>query len=366
MNYQFNGYTFSHNPTQADKDITYIGDNVKTLSGRMIIQPTYFKNSTSIVSTFWQARDLSLLPIPINDNVICFNKSTNNFYTYNLSGEVINIYNSNLLYINSIDLSLLTLTSVDDITSFGSNVYLSASNLSGRQIYTIPIQPTQPTYNLASIVNTASQLNNAELFVASVEAGSLLFEYILGIPNIENVPTGVPIAATVMGMANDGTNIWILDSNHNISSFQGGVLYPEMSLNTQTTGLEFSNGLFLTIYNNGANTLMLSVGTTPQGIAEIVDGTYVPETATIESICLKNTNTLYYIDANHNQVYNMSINTVLQDIYHLEYMCEMGGVLPLTDQYGRTEYVTVLEIDKKRLDKLPKAYQVTIKTEGVW
>jgi hypothetical protein len=323
MKFKYGNYTFAHNPTQADKDITAINDNVMTLSGRVIAQPTFFKNSSTITSTFYQPRDLQLLPYLCTDNVICFNQTTNQFYTYNLASQVIKIYNANFLYISSINCSSLALTSVDDITSMNNSIYLSASNLRyGRQMYVVPI-------------------------------------------STKILSAGNSIAIIVMALANDGNNVYILDNQGNVWIWHTGSLVFVFNLNTTTTGLEYSNGFFFTV-SPGTN-IMNVIGNDIRFGYQVIDGIYLSPTLnkTVESLCFKNSNILYYIDSSYNSVKGMSINTVNQDIFNLSQQVK-SGIVSLSDQYGRTNNVVATEIDIKRLDKLVKSYQVTLKVEGVF
>ncbi len=125
--WKYGDYEFRINPYAADTSTELIGDNVRTLSGAHVSQPSFLKDSYSVNSVFYQPRSRAVSQTTVQNSA--FIKYDNNqFYVLNKVNDRIDVYSKNLLNrAFSIPLTALQNKNYVSFDVFSNNIYVVSS-----------------------------------------------------------------------------------------------------------------------------------------------------------------------------------------------------------------------------------------------
>ncbi|WP_336784166.1 hypothetical protein [Paenibacillus illinoisensis] len=105
--WKYGNYEFGVNPNGMETSTELVGDNVRTLSGATISQPSFLKDSHSVTSVFYQPRSRAIAQAVVqNSSAVCFENEQ--LYVLNRVNDRIDVYSSNLSNrVSSVSLSNL-------------------------------------------------------------------------------------------------------------------------------------------------------------------------------------------------------------------------------------------------------------------
>lgn len=124
--WKYGNYQFAINPNSQSSKVDMVGDNVRTLSGALISQPTSFEESYDISSVFYQQRSRSLSKISLS-NASGIEYYNNQFYVLNKTNDRIDIYNKNFTFVSSVSLSAVTNKSYSAFDVASDGFYIVSS-----------------------------------------------------------------------------------------------------------------------------------------------------------------------------------------------------------------------------------------------
>jgi hypothetical protein len=119
--YRIGDYTFTVAPNSRKDTLEYVGADVTALSGRTIIQPSYYKKNLQLTARIWKPLPKFLDLLSISGDIACGDKD--NMFILNTSSSVLSRYNRNLVFEheNNIGLSVVNLSS---FSVDGADIYV--------------------------------------------------------------------------------------------------------------------------------------------------------------------------------------------------------------------------------------------------
>lgn len=363
LKFKYGNYEFKRNPSSFDRDLSYVGDNPVTLSGRVIIQPSFYKVKSTIDSVFWQPSERILETVNINDDVICYN--SNCFYTYNLITNELRCYDKNFCFIKSINLSPLGIVAVNGITCLGDYVYLNIKNNNNDYMfYKINKNFDGSVANLYStdeLIDDTTLLDDSYIIDDTSEAAGIILDYILCITPIINTEIDEKSSDNnIKSLTNNGTNLYYIDDNNNIKLYNFSTNTNEIIFrlisDDQLNSLIYIDGYF------GANLPSKNIFYIFDNNGFMFDVINTSNVGIIKSACVVDKNNLYVINQD-NVCKHFRINTVALDVNNLVKQVNSGKIT-LRDHYGRTQKYIVTNIKKTRIEKYQKAYRISLNIEG--
>lgn len=322
--FKYGNYAFTYNPQSYSKSLELIGDKIITENGRLIIQPTSYRESLSLTSIFYQPINKLKEIVSVNLNSQCIDFLDNTFYIGTSSGKI-DKYNQNLVYLSQLSPTLLE-NNIVGIAVSSTNIYLlcQVGTTNTHYIYVLNhsgIEVTHYTYT-SGIASSLAFLD-----------GSLYKQKKDG--NIEKIdPANGNVVATYNCIINYITN--------NLS------------------GSCFYNGYYITVYSN--QEIYVVDLTLNKVIDHILIGrTYDPDVQPGVSIIdlVYTSENFPALEINKDKILRLHLNTVSVDIYSLEKEIKKGK-LTLTDNNNIDYMVNVNDYNITKLENYFNAYEINL------
>lgn len=313
--WKYGAYEFRINPYSQSHKITMVGDEVRTLSGAVISQPTGMVESFSVSSMFYQPNTKVVNKRNLSGaNYI--EESNGKIYSLNKTMDKIVVMNSNLVVEKEISLANLTNKNYVGFDVIDSSIWIATDDGVNRVIY------------------------KTDLF------GNLIANYSL-----------LNKTSTIVGIEVLGTNVFILYNNailekYNLTislidtiSLPYGVFYQGLTSNEGFLLAGNSDEDYLTIYH---------IDPTLKTVANAihVDNVLVTDVAVVNGYIL-------VLDSNSNVTY-LRGNTTVLDIFKLEREIELMGYVNMVDDMGVVSRVVVDGITVKRVQGFEHMYDVSL------
>jgi hypothetical protein len=320
----YGNYQFAINPNSHEMNYEVVGDNVRTLSGAFISQPTSVVETYSISSVFYQTRNrmISEVSIPNGLKVKYYN---NSFYVLNKVNDRIDIYNSNFTLTTSLSLSALSVK-----TYVGFEVQTDGT------IWVCSDAPVNDTYY---------KLSNA---------GALLQTT----PLVRTIPSTVGIAVTLGYM-------WVLKSEGTLEKVRL-TDFAKIATYKLPTGVNYSglaaDGSYLMASNNdnGLRTIYMIDCDNGNTVSSIV----MSELTNLSEVT-KSATTFYTFNATTSKMQVIKGNTVQLDIYKLEKEILNNRFVTMIDDMGVSYRVYVTDMKKSRRMGYETMYDVSLQIQKV-
>lgn len=317
--WQYGNYQFDINPSSFSMDTKLVGDELRTLTGALVSQPSFLQDKYTASTTFYQPRTRvkGLTSFQNGVSIDCYNQKT---YVLNKVNDRIDIYNQNYVFQSSLPLSVITT----------NKAYLWIS-VNSTGIY-IASQRTSP----------------AGLFVHSLNlTGSFLSTLTLA------------SSSTLTGFTNFGGYHWILSNNGNIYKIR-----PSDGASIITYALPY--GLYYEGISNDTDFLIvgnkdtfIKVYHVDSTSGRIVNQFSDDTITTFNDIAYNGTQYL----AINNTSFSLQIilaNTVEAEIYKFKTEMSSKKFVDMIDHLGiiRRVYISSLSIDRSSTSQY--MYQVTM------
>lgn len=102
--WKYGNYTFTINPSAKDSSIEMVGDNVRTLSGAYISQPTAMQETHDIKAVFYQGRNRSI-SVTSFPNYKGIESMSGNLYSIYSPADAVYVFNENMTLQNTLSIS---------------------------------------------------------------------------------------------------------------------------------------------------------------------------------------------------------------------------------------------------------------------
>lgn len=93
--WKYGNYEFRINPSSAEVSTELVGDTLRTLSGALVSQPSFLKDSYDVESVFYQPRSRVISQVSIQ-NAAFIRYESDRFYVLNKVNDRIDIYSRNM------------------------------------------------------------------------------------------------------------------------------------------------------------------------------------------------------------------------------------------------------------------------------
>jgi hypothetical protein len=323
--WKYGSYQFRINPSSSDQSIEIIGDNVRTLTGALIAQPTAMVENYSLSSVFFQGRTRLISEFSIS-KCDSFDLYNGNIYVLNKTDDRIDIYNSNLSLTSSISLAGVAEKQYlsFDVTSSGFWLISDGPSATFYAVHKIDFSGNiTPAFLIARAVE--DQLYGIEEFGAFV---FLLIESRIeqyAFPNVTKLDTIFLPSVFYNGLSSDGNYLLVGEKDN----FNNNVVYHIDTANGNIVNSTYSESI--------------------TGIHDVAyDGTY-----------------LYIYNSAASKVQKIKGNTVLLDIYSLEKEIENNKFVIMTDDLGTERRVRVESLSKQQRIQNEIAFDVSIKVSKI-
>lgn len=319
--WKYGNYTFISNPSTVEEEVSFVGDIIRTSSGRLIIQPTTYVRNLSLESLFYQPHDSLQEKYYLTSSYISLAVSGMSVFLLRSSG-VIDRYNYNMVYLSS----LFPTTSGTPIalTYDGVSLWLCAEQ-----------STTQHTlYEVSPVDGTVSK----SFVYTNTPARAV------GLGYSGNFPYGY-----LVKLRSDGIVESINPSNGQI------VAYHQDIINYTFTSLAGGNcnGDIMYVIKDRSKILIYHVN--DDKVIDIID---ILDTSSYLSISSFNSYFLL-IPSSVNEVHRYFLNTVVKDVYDLEKQV-VSGKVTMIDEYNNNVQVVVNSYNISRQEGLYKAYRINL------
>ncbi|MGE4412478.1 MAG: hypothetical protein AB7E45_02115 [Candidatus Caldatribacteriota bacterium] len=321
-NWKYGNYTFISNPSTAEEEVSFIGDIIRTSSGRLIIQPTTYVRNLSLESLFYQAHDSLQERYYLASSYISIAVSGTSIFLLRSSG-VIDRYNYNMVYLSSLSPTISGIPIA--LTYDGVSLWLCAEQSSTQ--YTL--------YEVSPVDGSISKT----FVYTDVPARAV------GLGYLGNFPYGY-----LVKLRNDGIVESINPSDGRIVAYHQDIAkYTFTSLAGGNCDVDI-----MYVIKDGNKVLIYNVS--DDRVIDIID--LVLNTFSYLSICNFNDYFLL-IPSSVNEVHRYFLNTVVKDVYNLEKQVASGRV-SMIDEYGNNMQVIVNDYNISRREGLYKAYNIDL------
>jgi hypothetical protein len=319
--WKYGSYEFRINPNSHGVSYSMVGDEVRTLSGALISQPTSFQQDMDISSVFYQGRSRITKEVSIDGDFIEY--YDNKLYILSNSNKAIYVYNNNIQLETTISLA-------QDATY---NDYF------GIDITSTTIWVAVKKDALKNIIRRFDH------------NGSLLGSF--EIDNTSNL-TGIEITSG---------HLWVLRANAKIEkrSTSDGTL---VSTSNLPYGIYYegitSDGSFLVIGNNDYDIRVIYHYDTDTN--RVASSITLDSLSYIQDIAFDGD---YFMASYYGKCCFIKGNTTMLDLYKLSRQIEIYNHVELVDDMGSSNRVAVSRFSQSRVEGFEHMYNVSLSVTKV-
>ena len=124
--WKYGNYQFEVNPNSSSVSTEVVGDNMRTLSGALIAQPSFLKDEYSISTVFYQPRTRVKSQINLQNSAL-IDHYGGKIYAINRLDDRIDIYGPNLSIEGAVSLSAIAVKTYVGLSIAGSYIYIASS-----------------------------------------------------------------------------------------------------------------------------------------------------------------------------------------------------------------------------------------------
>lgn len=318
--WQLGNYQFVINPNSNNEQMTVVTDNVITLGGNIISQPTVLKEEYTLSSIFFQGMPKVTSTVSIS-HASGVEMLSGNYYVLNSTTKNVDVYNTNYSLLKSI--ALVSPSNGENFTSFdvqsNETIYAVEDAVSSQILHTV----TSTTKTLKTIIG---------------------------------------LNGNVQGIKYDNGNLWLVTSTSMLyktdTSFRvlASMNLPYISSNNLGyKGMTMVNGYLVISFNSSDMTGAYHIDTST---GNIVNAFSLPTYTQITDVVFNGNS--FVFTTNTNQFVYTNGNTLLVDIYTLEKQIKSNGFLSLIDDMGVNRRVTVSQYSIERQSTALQMYNVSI------
>lgn len=321
--WKYGNYEFRINPSSVSNSIDFVGDELRTLNGALVSQPTGTKESYEVDAVFYQPRTRAISEVSLAaDYVDLYNAK---YYCINKSNIRIDIYNSNMSYASSISLSAIANKNFKGIDVVNDGIwilcrdegvadYITKINHAG----TIIIGQVSLPIIVGQHITDVEQMSG---YLYALRAGRIER---LSIPTLsKSLEFTIPLNGTTKGLSSDGTYIIV------------GV-----------GDLAYGNIIYHVDTSNG----------------KIVNAISSDDLIAINSLAYGGNN--FYVFSS-NKLQKLFGNTTMLDINNLEKQIDSYSFVNLVDDAGTTRRVMVSSINKQRQLGYENMHNISLTIEKI-
>jgi hypothetical protein len=315
LKWKYGNYQFAINPNSQSARISVVGDEVRTLTGALISQPTGLQESYNISAVFFQPRSRALGQTVLT-NAIFVKTYNNQFYALNRTNDSIDIYNQSYVFVSSISLSAVTNKSYMAFDVQPDGIWIVSDNGANDTVYKISLAGALLSTNSVAKTISASGLRyfNGYLWILRTNG---TIDKIRPTDFVKMLTLALPYGLYYYGMTSDA-NYLIVGNNDSYSK----------------------------IYHVDSVTAGVVNQITFDNILSITDVAY--------------DGTKFYILNNTNQLQIIMGNTVEIDIYNLQNQITGYKFVNLVDDMGATTRVYVSDFSAERRQEYEHLYNVSM------
>lgn len=319
-------YTFYSNPDSTEESYDFVGDVINTPSGRIIVQPTCYRQSISLETVFYQPKEVVIETISTKRNYVSLDYSSQNVYC--LGNGVVDVYNTNLVYLYSINVSNLA-GDPAAICFDGVNLFI-ATNWGDIQ---------HKIYEVSTVDGTIFKT----------------FDYSLSpAPLVGLTHFGLTSDGHLFGLRGDGVFELIDKFSGNIIKYYdvlANSIYPFQRL----SGGKHLEDMFLIIKNGSSLVYYMLFDDKVLECDDILNCDHV-----IVDVCPSSQeNVVIGVVENYNKIVKIRINTIEKEIFNLvKYLSQ--NKITLEDEDGNVYTFMPTNIDVARMTEFLKSYRVIV------
>ncbi len=320
--WKYGSYEFRINPNAVNSSIQVVGDELRTLTGALISQPTGIRENYGVEAVFYQPRTRVISEISLTAD--CVDWYNLKFYAINKANNRIDIYNGNMISESVISLAAITnknFKSLDVVSdgiwilcnNTGVSDFITKINFSGAitvATKTLPIIGGQHITDIEQLSGYLFAIRASEIEQLSMPA--LVKLSVITTPN--NV---------INGLSSDGTYL-LLGAND----------------------LSFGNIIYHIDITNG----------------RIINAIASDELKNIVGLAYDGKD---YYGFGLNKLQKIQGNTTMVDIYNLEIQIESYGFANLVDDIGIAKRVMISSMSKDRILGYENMYKVSLSIEKI-
>lgn len=317
--WKLGSYSFKINPNKYGEQIEFVGDNVQTLDGTLITQPTSTIENYSLSSVFFQYRPRITSVVASPSQTVGIEYLNNSMYVLDNGSDFVRAYSKNLSTItksikinNGTDINFVAFTVSSDET-----IWAVEKAGTGSKVHKIQSGVITPI-TLGIEVSGIKYLNG---FIWVVTPASVLYR---------------------------------LDANLNILQYINLPAIPYMYSGYK--GMTAIGNILVVSYTDGEGLGAYFVDSTNGNLCNHFQ---LPESKVVNDITFDGTDYVFLVQSEQSLLYTNG-NTLLLDLYNLEKQIKTTGFLIMTDDIGITRKVSVNDYSINRLEGNIHKYQVEI------
>lgn len=315
-------YEFMINPNRYGEQIEMVGDNIKTLDGTLIVQPTSTQETYSFSSTFFQHRPRIKSEVSSGGgNGIEF--LNNKFYILDAKNMKVNVFNKNMSTIEK-SIQIITTPNEENIIDFD----------------------VQSDETVWAVERLSSQ------------------DYIHKIVGTTRTKTAVPsLMGDIVGIKRMGDNLWVATNmarlyalNPSNLSIVQYVDLPNISFASYGyRGMTAMNGYIIVSYSDSEVSGVIYIDSSN---GNLCNNFYLPKRVEIKDITFDG-NSFIFLVSDGSLIYSTG-NTVMLDLYNLEKEIKSYGFINMIDDMGVKKRVFVSDYSIDRQEGNLYKYLVSI------
>lgn len=320
--WKYGSYEFRINPNAVNSTVQVIGDNVRTLTGAPISQPTGTRENYSVESVFYQPRTRT-----ISDSSLvadCMDWYNKKFYAINKANNRVDVYNSNMGTDPTITLAAITNKNFTSLDVVSDGIWVLCRNV-GVEDYITKIDFTGTITVATKTLPITGGQNITDIEVLSGNMFAIRGSKIekLTIPALTKLTEITPPSSVIKGLSSDGK--YLLLGANDVS--WGNIIYH----------IDIDSGMAINAIANDQLRLMSDLA---------YDGTY-------------------YYGFGANKIQKIQGNTTMVDIYNLEKEIVSYGFANLVDDIGITKRVMVSSMSKDRILGYENMFNVSLSIDKI-
>jgi hypothetical protein len=325
----YGSYEFRINPKSFENQMEFVGDQMRTLTGALISQPTGTKETYSVEGTFYQPRTRVVSENSLSAE--CIDYYNGKLYAVNKTNDRIDVYNSNMVSQSTVSLSAVTNKNYGSISAYVDGIYILSSTAGvSDTIYKI-------NSTTGAIISTTTIPIADSMHITNIKATNN--KYLLGLFALR----GTRIEKLVFGTL-------VKDSEMNTPFAIGG-----------TKGITVDGNYIVFGANDGTYGTIYHLDWVGNGVISSMSS---DSFQSIDGVTFDGQKFLIFNKANK-KIQNVAGNTVPVDIYNLENEIRSSGYATMVDDMGITRKVSVTSIDKERVLGYENMYNISLSVEKV-